>query len=121
MFSVPGPPVNIRAIPVFRKEIRVRWDQPKEPNGIIREYKLFFSTVIDRPPINDTSINVYMLRTQGNKTSQYLKNLESDTLYYFWVRASTSIGTGNASKVVHQRTVEESKYRNDRYIEFAQE
>jgi hypothetical protein len=107
--SAPGPPDDVRATPVSRKEIRVRWKQPKEPNGIIREYKLFFSTVINRPPVNDSSNNVYMLRTDGNKTSQYLKNLESETVYYFWVRARTSVGTGNASEVVKQRTVEESK------------
>jgi len=108
-YLVPGPPADVQAIPVYRKEIRVRWKEPKEPNGIIREYKLFFSTNIERPYNNDSSMKVYMASTNGNVTSVNVKSLESDTVYYFWVVARTSVGTGNASKTVKQRTEEKSK------------
>lgn len=42
-------------------------------------------------------------------TSKYLPQLESETEYSFWVKASTSIGVGGNSTVVRQMTQESSK------------
>lgn len=41
--------------------------------------------------------------------SKYLPQLESETEYSFWVKASTSIGVGDNSTVVRQMTQESSK------------
>ncbi|XP_048588601.1 Down syndrome cell adhesion molecule-like protein 1 isoform X2 [Nematostella vectensis] len=108
--DIPGAPSNVRAIPVSSRKIRVRWDTPMEPNGIIREYRVLYSKVVSRPLANDTSEFVHMLRTNNsNVTSLYLTDMESDTLYYFWVRAITAVGIGNASEVVSKRTMERIK------------
>lgn len=48
-------------------------------------------------------------RLAENTTSKTLSELESVTEYFFWVKASTSKGFGDASVVVKQTTKEKSK------------
>lgn len=80
-----------------------------EPNGIIRTYLLYYSKTISDPLLTNSN-KVMELRISGNITSKYLPGLESDTEYYFWVKASTSVGVGNGSAVVRQTTKDTSKY-----------
>ena len=79
-----------------------------EPNGIIRTYLLYYSKTISDPLITNSN-KVVELRVTGNITSKYLPGLESDTEYFFWVKASTSVGIGNASAVFRQTTKDASK------------
>ena len=106
--SVPGPPSGVQAIPVSKQTIRVLWDPPIEPNGIIRTYLLYYSKTVNDPFLTNSN-KVTELKIIGNITSNYLPRLESDTEYFFWVKASTSIGVGNASTVVRQTTKDKSK------------
>lgn len=106
--SVPGPPSRVQAIPVFKQTIRVLWDPPIEPNGIIRTYLLYYSKTVNGPLLINSN-KVTELKIIGNITSNYLSKLESDTEYFFWVKASTSVGVGNASTVVRQTTKDKSK------------
>lgn len=106
--DIPGPPSNVQAVPVFRQTIRVLWDPPLEPNGIITAYLLFYSkTISDLRATN--AVKVTEVPLAGNTTSKRLPNLESITEYFFWVKASTSVGFGNASIVVTQATKERIK------------
>ena len=107
-FAEPGPPSHVRAVPVSKETIRVLWDPPLEPNGIIRAYRLHYSKAV-KDPLAINSDKVSIVRLAANTTSKYLPDLESLTEYYFWVIASTSIGFGNASAVVTQTTQEQSK------------
>ena len=107
-FSVPGRPSNVQAVPVSKQTIRVLWDPPLEPNGIIIAYLLYYSKAIS-DPLNINSDKVTIVRLNGNATSRYLPELKPVTEYYFWVKASTSIGFGNHSAVVRQTTQETSK------------
>lgn len=100
--DIPGPPSNVQAIPVFKQTIRVLWDPPLEPNGIIREYRLYYRKSIADSLLTDPTEHVL----SGNMTSKYLPQLESETEYSFWVKASTSIGVGGNSTVVTQMTQE---------------
>ena len=79
-----------------------------EPNGIITTYRLYYSKTIS-DPLAINSDKVTDVRLAGNFTSKELADLESLTEYYFWVKASTSVGFGNASAVVRQTTKEMSK------------
>lgn len=106
--SVPGPPSRVQAIPVSKQTIRIIWDAPVEPNGIIRTYLLYYSKTVSDPLLINSN-KVTELRISGNTTSEYLPLLESDTEYFFWVKASTSVGVGNASTVVRQTTKDKSK------------
>lgn len=108
LFSVPGPPSNVEAVPVSLKTIRVLWDPPSEPNGIIITYRLFYSKAISGPPVTNAD-KVTEVSVAGNSTSKILAKLESITEYFFWVKASTSVGFGNASDVVRQTTREKSE------------
>lgn len=106
--SVPGPPSRVQAIPVSKQTIRALWDPPIEPNGIIRTYLLYYSKTVNDPLLTNSN-KVTELKISGNITSKYLPWLESDTEYFFWVKASTSVGVGNASTVVRQTTKDKSK------------
>lgn len=108
IFSVPGPPSNVHAVPVSIKTIRVLWDPPIEPNGIITAYRLFYSKAISDPLVTNAD-KVTEVSIAGNYTSKILAKLESITEYFFWVKASTSVGFGNASVVVRQTTMEKSE------------
>lgn len=110
LVSVPGPPSRVQAIPVSRQTIRVLWDPPLEPNGIITTYILYYSKTATSDSLLTNSDKMMEARISRNTTSKYLPGLESDTEYYFWVKASTSIGVGNASAVVRQTTKDTSKY-----------
>lgn len=106
--DIPGRPSNVQAVPVSKQTIRVLWDPPLEPNGIIIAYLLYYSKAIS-DPLNINSDKVTIVRLNGNATSRYLPELEPVTEYYFWVKASTSIGFGNHSAVVRQTTQETIK------------
>lgn len=79
-----------------------------EPNGIIIAYRLYYSKII-RNPLEDNSNKVKVIQLAGNTTSKKPPKLESITEYFFWVKARTSVGFGNASVVVRQTTQESSK------------
>ncbi|XP_074633719.1 cell adhesion molecule DSCAML1-like isoform X3 [Acropora palmata] len=106
--DIPGPPSNVHAVPVSIKTIRVLWDPPIEPNGIIIAYRLFYSKAISDPLVTNAD-KVTEVSIAGNYTSKILAKLESITEYFFWVKASTSVGFGNASVVVRQTTMEKIK------------
>ena len=43
--SVPGPPSNIKALPVDRNSIMISWMPPDKPNGEILGYSLYMKTM----------------------------------------------------------------------------
>lgn len=102
---MPGPPHDVRAVPVSRAVIRVLWKLPLEPNGIIREYNASYSRDASG---KSGGKNLLLL---GNYTFVEL-SLEEDTVYYFWVKAKTSKGYGNASKMVERKTEDKSELKN---------
>lgn len=45
LFAVPGPPSNIKALPVDKNSIMVSWLPPSKPNGEILGYALYMKTM----------------------------------------------------------------------------
>ena len=43
--TVPGPPSNIKALPVDRNSIMISWMPPNKPNGEILGYSLYMKTM----------------------------------------------------------------------------
>ena len=84
------------------------WNPPLEPNGIILNYKLVYYTRNKRVGKNSAGSEVTKL-VDGDTTSHFLRGLEAHATYYFWVQARTSVGYGNKSAVIEQKTRDEGE------------
>lgn len=43
--GVPGPVVNLRGIPYGSSGVRLEWEEPEEPNGVITGYEILFQQI----------------------------------------------------------------------------
>jgi len=83
--------------------IRVTWDEPATPNGIIKEYIISYETSRDYQPSEKT--------VTGNTMKRVLDGLDKFTTYFIKVRGKTS-KMGNASKILNATTFEDSKLQS---------
>ena len=81
--------------------IRVTWDEPAFPNGIIKKYIISYGTSKDYQPDEQT--------VTGNTMERVLVGLNRFTTYFIKVRGKTS-KMGSASKILNATTFEDSKY-----------
>ena len=102
---VPGPPHNVRAVPVSKDTIRVLWEPPLEPNGIIRGYTVSFGIETSGSEEDEER------KLLGNYTSLSL-NLEPETTYHFGVKAKT-FDYGNMPKFVKEKTLSKSEFEHE--------
>ena len=77
------------------------WEEPAFPNGIIKEYIIFYGISKDYQPRKQT--------VTGNTMERVLDGLDKFTTYFIKVRGNTS-KMGNASKILNATTFEDSKY-----------
>ena len=95
----PGPVANLRFEDITDRGVRVLWDPPSEPNGIILGYTV-------RYMVKD-QIHTLVDRNLTEKVqSFYLNQLKPTTHYTFEVYALTEIGKGKASVATIQSGVE---------------
>ena len=95
----PGPVDNLRFEDITDRGVRVLWDPPSEPNGIILGYTV-------RYMVKD-QIHTLVDRNLTEKVqSFYLNQLKPTTHYTFEVYALTEIGKGKASVATIQSGVE---------------
>ncbi|CAL4097203.1 unnamed protein product, partial [Meganyctiphanes norvegica] len=90
--GVPGPIDALDVIPMGRNAFFISWKEPKNPNGILTGYNIFYQEIQGMelselsqrdPSINDPSVK-----------SAKLSSLNSDTKYRIIVKAKTSVGDG---------------------------
>ena len=84
----------------FSVSIRVTWDEPAFPNGIIKEYIISYGTNKFYHPLKQI--------VTGNTMERVLDGLDKFTTYFIKVRGKTS-KMGNASKILNATTFEDSK------------
>ena len=95
----PGPVANLRFEDITDRGVRVMWDPPKDPNGIILGYTVRYMvkdrihTLVDRNLTSDVH-------------SFYLNQLKPTTHYTFEVYALTEVGRGKANVATIQSGVE---------------
>ncbi len=104
LFSVPGPPGQLRAAAASPHQILVTWKPPSEPNGMITGYILHYRKSMDG------SSSQHEFPLDSNISSQTLHGLEVGKEYEIWINAQTKIGTGFRSGIVKARTMTKSKY-----------
>ena len=97
----PSNPQNVKVQATSSVSIRVTWDEPAFPNGIIKEYIISYGTSRDHQGYEQT--------VAGNTMERILDGLDKFTTYFIKVRGKTS-KMGNASKILNATTYEDSKY-----------
>ena len=97
----PSNPQNVKVQATSSVSIRVTWDEPAVPNGIIKEYIISYGKSKDYQGHERT--------VTGNTMERVLDGLDKFTTYFIKVRGKTS-EMGNASKILNATTYEDSKY-----------
>ncbi|XP_072470283.1 immunoglobulin superfamily DCC subclass member 4 isoform X3 [Notamacropus eugenii] len=96
------PPSDLRLSPLTPSTVRLRWCPPVEPNGVIVEYLILYSSNHSKPDHLWT-----LLTTDGNIFSAEVHGLESDTRYFFKMGARTEVGPGPFSGLQDVLTLQE--------------
>ncbi|XP_077498926.1 tyrosine-protein phosphatase Lar isoform X3 [Amblyomma americanum] len=97
--SKPGSaPRNLQARTLSSSTVVVQWDPPKEPNGQVMGYNVYYTT---QPSIPTQS---WSAQTVDNNQLTTISNLTPQTIYTIRVQAFTSRGPGPFSSPVQVKT-----------------
>ena len=84
----------------FCNSIRVKWDEPAQPNGFITEYIIYYGT--------SNVVQSTEQKVTGKTRERVIDGLETFTTYFVKVRGKTS-KIGNTSEILNATTFEDSK------------
>ncbi|XP_076332516.1 neogenin-like isoform X3 [Tachypleus tridentatus] len=92
-----SPPQDLTVVPLDDDSsvINLHWQPPKEPNGIITGYVIFYTTDNTQKDIDWVVEGVV-----GDKMTTSLRGLTPDTTYYFKIQARNNKGYGPLSSEV---------------------
>ncbi|XP_022247809.1 tyrosine-protein phosphatase Lar-like isoform X3 [Limulus polyphemus] len=97
--SKPGSaPRNVQARPLSSSTVVIQWDPPKEPNGQVTGYKVYFTTRPNLPTTNWNTQNV------DSSTLTTISDMTPQTIYTIRIQAFTSRGSGPLSAPVQVKT-----------------
>ncbi|XP_036438358.1 receptor-type tyrosine-protein phosphatase kappa isoform X1 [Colossoma macropomum] len=93
--DVPGPvpSASLKATP-FEDRIFLHWKEPLEPNGIITQYEISYSSVRSFDPSVPLLRPPVMVSLPWNSSHHVFSQLHPGTTYQFLIRARTSKGFG---------------------------
>lgn len=92
--DVPGPPVGMMFPEVRTTSVRLIWQPPTAPNGIILAYQLTHR-------LNTTTANAAVSEVLGPSTRQYTATgLQPEATYLFSITAQTRKGWGEAAEAL---------------------
>lgn len=101
----PGPPTDLTGNPDEENftQLTLHWQPPKELNGNITKYRIFYSIDPNTPVKDWKSVLV-----DGSKLTEKFTGLEPGTTYYFEMQARTKKGWGRHSKRKEAATLTKS-------------
>ncbi|XP_074519017.1 protein sidekick-2 isoform X3 [Halichoeres trimaculatus] len=92
--DVPGPPVGILFPEVRTTSVRLIWQSPSQPNGIILAYQITYH-------LNSTNSNTATVDVLNPSARQYtVTNLKPESIYVFRITAQTRKGWGEAAEAL---------------------
>ncbi|XP_077121613.1 phosphatidylinositol phosphatase PTPRQ [Ranitomeya variabilis] len=101
------PPKNISYRNLTSTSVKIFWNPPIKPNGIIQYYTLYFRNISNTYMRNLTSGDL-SISSDGNDLSATIHGLAKFSQYEFWITASTIFGDGDqASEVIDVNTEED--------------
>uniref|UniRef100_A0A672YY63 Sidekick cell adhesion molecule 2b n=1 Tax=Sphaeramia orbicularis TaxID=375764 RepID=A0A672YY63_9TELE len=92
--DVPGPPVGILFPEVRTTSVRLIWQSPSQPNGIILAYQITYH-------LNSTNSNTATVDVLNPSARQYtVTSLKPESAYVFRITAQTRKGWGEAAEAL---------------------
>ncbi|XP_065805877.1 protein sidekick-2 isoform X6 [Labrus bergylta] len=92
--DVPGPPVGILFPEVRTTSVRLIWQSPSQPNGIILAYQITYH-------LNSTNSNAATVDVLNPSARQYtVTSLKPESIYVFRITAQTRKGWGEAAEAL---------------------
>ncbi|KAG8188904.1 hypothetical protein JTE90_014959 [Oedothorax gibbosus] len=91
-------PRNVQARPLSSSTVVIQWDPPKEPNGQVTGYKVYYTT---RPNLPTSAWNTQPV---DNNQLTTISELTPQTIYTIRIQAFTSRGPGPHSAPVQVKT-----------------
>uniref|UniRef100_A0A8C9QLP9 protein-tyrosine-phosphatase n=1 Tax=Spermophilus dauricus TaxID=99837 RepID=A0A8C9QLP9_SPEDA len=98
--DVPGPvPVKSLQGTSFENKIFLNWKEPLDPNGIITQYEVSYSSIRSFDPAVPVAGPPQTVSNLWNSTHHVFMHLHPGTTYQFFIRASTVKGFGPATSI----------------------
>ncbi|XP_075198535.1 phosphatidylinositol phosphatase PTPRQ [Anomaloglossus baeobatrachus] len=112
------PPKNISYRNLTSTSVKMFWNPPIKPNGVIQYYTLYFKNTTNTYMRNLTSGDL-SISSDGNELSAAIHGLAKFSQYEFWITASTIFGDGDqVSEVIDVNTEEDVPDSEPRIREF---
>ncbi|XP_069830088.1 phosphatidylinositol phosphatase PTPRQ isoform X2 [Dendropsophus ebraccatus] len=101
------PPKNVSYRNLTSTSVKIFWNPPVKPNGVILYYSLYFRNTSNIYIRNLTSGDI-SISSDGNDLSATIHGLAKFSHYEFWISASTIFGDGDqTSEVIDVNTEED--------------
>ncbi|XP_008331991.1 receptor-type tyrosine-protein phosphatase S isoform X13 [Cynoglossus semilaevis] len=94
-----SPPRNVQAHIISQNTVMVRWEEPEEPNGQVKGYRVYYTMDPSR------SINEWQIHNVQDSVITTIQNLRTSETYTIQVLAFTSVGDGPFSDPVHVKVM----------------
>uniref|UniRef100_A0A8C4I444 protein-tyrosine-phosphatase n=1 Tax=Dicentrarchus labrax TaxID=13489 RepID=A0A8C4I444_DICLA len=94
-----SPPRNVQAHIISQNTVMVRWEEPEEPNGQVKGYRVYYTMDPSRP------MNEWHIHNVQDSVITTIQNLVTSETYTIQVLAFTSVGDGPFSDPVHVKVM----------------
>ncbi|XP_041848313.1 receptor-type tyrosine-protein phosphatase S-like isoform X3 [Melanotaenia boesemani] len=94
-----SPPRNVHAHVISENTVMVRWEEPEEPNGQVKGYRVYYTMDPSLP------MNEWQIHNVQDSVITTIQNLVTSETYTIQVLAFTSVGDGPFSDPVHVKVL----------------
>ncbi|XP_044056869.1 receptor-type tyrosine-protein phosphatase S isoform X14 [Siniperca chuatsi] len=95
-----SPPRNIQAQIISQNTMMVRWEEPEEPNGQIKGYRVYYTVDNSHP------MNLWQIHNVQDSLITTIQSLVPQETYTIKVLAFTSVGDGPFSEPIHVKVLQ---------------
>ncbi|KAG5286356.1 hypothetical protein AALO_G00013920 [Alosa alosa] len=94
-----SPPRNVHARIISSNTMMVRWEEPEEPNGQIKGYRVYYTMDKDKP------MSTWQIQNVQDSVITTIQSLVASETYTICVLAFTSVGDGPPSDPIHVKVL----------------
>ncbi|KAK2822264.1 hypothetical protein Q5P01_022329 [Channa striata] len=94
-----SPPRNVQAHIISQSTVMVRWEEPEEPNGQVKGYRVYYTMDPSQP------MNEWQIHNVQDSVITTIQNLITSETYTIQVLAFTSVGDGPFSDPIHVKVM----------------
>ncbi|XP_065810014.1 receptor-type tyrosine-protein phosphatase S-like isoform X4 [Labrus bergylta] len=94
-----SPPRNVQAHIISQNTVMVRWEEPEEPNGQVKGYRVYYTMDPSLP------MNEWKIHNVQDSVITTIQSLVTSETYTIQVLAFTSVGDGPFSDPVHVKVM----------------